>query len=254
MKKFCIDKVIVEVCAGSLDDCLIAQKCGAQRIELNSALHLGGLTPSVAVLRLAKKQVTIPIICMVRPRGGGFCYSDLDIAVMFEEAKMLLENGADGIAFGFLLEDHTIDVALTKKMIDLIHSYQKVAVFHRAFDVVINQQEAIELLISMQCNRILTSGGATSALLGNDALKYMQSRYGDKIEFIMGSHINENNIVHLIQETGIMQCHGSFKMKKMDITSQGKFVNFDYSDKNCYEMTNCEQLKEVIKNFNNKSC
>lgn len=94
-------KKVVEICAGSYQDCLAAQKMGASRVELNSALSVGGLTPSVAVLRRVKKETQIHVICMVRPRGGGFCYDEQDVSIMMDEAKLLLENGADGIAFGF---------------------------------------------------------------------------------------------------------------------------------------------------------
>ena len=122
----------VEICCGSYQDCLNAYHGGADRIELNSALFLGGLTPSIASLKLAKQEVEIPIVCMVRPRGAGFNYDESEIKVIFEDAKELLEAGADGLAFGFLNEDASIEVELTKKMVELIHSYGKEAVFHRA--------------------------------------------------------------------------------------------------------------------------
>ena len=99
---------IVEVCAGSYQDCIAAYKGKATRVELNSALSVGGLTPSLASLRRVKKETNLQVICMVRPRAAGFCYEKEDVEIMFEEAKILLENGADGIAFGFLNMDGTI--------------------------------------------------------------------------------------------------------------------------------------------------
>lgn len=238
--------MLVEVCAGSLADCLTAQQNGADRIELNTALHLGGLTPSLATLRLAKEQVTIPIICMVRPRGAGFYYDEYDKQVMFADAKLLLENGADGLAFGFLNADKTIDVANTKQMIDLIHSYGKDAVFHRAFDCVDNPYEAIETLIALGCDRILTSGLQESAPDGASMLQQLQANYGDKIALCMGAGVNAGNIVALANQTGITECHASFKHWVADITTSGENVNYRYGNGDVYDAVSDQKLKELI--------
>ena len=97
---------LFEVCAGSVQDCINAQLAGADRVELNSALHLGGLTPSLAMLKLVKEKTSLKVICMDRPRAAGFCYDDVEIETMFEDAKILLENGADGISFGIIQQFH----------------------------------------------------------------------------------------------------------------------------------------------------
>ena len=93
---------MIEVCAGSYQDCIAAYQGKAKRVELNSALSVGGLTPSVASLVRVKKETDLTVICMVRPRAAGFCYEKEDVEIMFEDAKILLDHGADGIAFGFL--------------------------------------------------------------------------------------------------------------------------------------------------------
>ena len=118
-------KRIIEVCAGSYQDCLAAYRGGAQRAELNSALSVGGLTPSVAALRRAKQETSLKIICMVRPRAGGFCYDEAETKIMMEEARLLLENGADGIAFGFLHADGTVhrQIGKVEHLIGDIHAY-----------------------------------------------------------------------------------------------------------------------------------
>ena len=116
-------KGLLEICCGSFEDVNIAWENGANRVELNSALYLGGLTPSLAHLICAKEQCDIPIVTMVRPRGGGFCYSEEEYQTMLLDARILLEHGADGIAFGFLHMDHTLDVARTEEMIALVHEY-----------------------------------------------------------------------------------------------------------------------------------
>ena len=101
--------IFFEACCGSAEDVIEAAKGGAQRAELNSNLFHGGLTPTVGALRVAKRHTNIPIMCMVRPREGGFCYTEVEFEVMLDDARMLLDNGADGIVFGFLREDGTVD-------------------------------------------------------------------------------------------------------------------------------------------------
>ena len=127
---------VIEICCGSYYDALMAYKGGAKRIELNSALYLGGLTPTLASLIMTKENTDLKVICMVRPRSAGFCYLDEDYEVMLRDAELLLKNGADGIAFGFLDENSEIDETRTKEMVKIIRKYNGEAVFHRAFDCV----------------------------------------------------------------------------------------------------------------------
>ena len=120
------EKVVVEICCGSYYDARQAVLGGASRIELNSALWMGGLTPTTAVMRMIRKDFPqLQVIAMVRPRGAGFCYNREEISVMQEEAEELLKAGADGIAFGYLKEDRSINVADTLTMVSLIKSYGK---------------------------------------------------------------------------------------------------------------------------------
>ena len=135
---------LVEICCGSYEDALNAYYGRAKRIELNSALHLGGLTPSIASLKLTKKNTNLKIITMIRPRGAGFCYNDIEFEVMKEDARCMLENKADGIAFGCLNQDGSINEKQTKEMIDIIKEYQGEVVFHRAFDCVADPYASID--------------------------------------------------------------------------------------------------------------
>lgn len=166
-----MNNIKIEVCAGSYEDCLAAARGKADRVELNSALALGGLSPTEATLRQVKADTDLKVICMVRPRGAGFHYNDIEKKVMMAEAKSFLENGADGIAFGFLNADGSIDTEATKAMIDLIHSYNKEAVFHRAVDVTPDYEEAFRQLCEMKADRVLTSGQEEKAWQGADQIK-----------------------------------------------------------------------------------
>ena len=243
---------LFEVCAGSVQDCINAQLGGADRVELNSALHLGGLTPSLAMLKLVKEKTSLKVVCMDRPRAAGFCYDDVEIETMFEDAKILLENGADGISFGFLNSDATINVTETKKMVELIHQYQKEAVFHRAFDCVDNPMHAIKQLIDGGVDRILTSGLQPTAMQGASVLKKLQSEFGDQIELLAGSGINANNIRALKEQTGLHQFHGSCKEWCKDPTTTVGNVSYAYHESDDYDCVSLEKVKSIVQELRGK--
>ena len=243
---------LFEVCAGSVQDCINAQLGGADRVELNSALHLGGLTPSLAMLKLVKEKTSLKVICMDRPRAAGFCYDDVEIETMFEDAKILLENGADGISFGFLNSDATINVTETKKMVELIHQYQKEAVFHRAFDCVDNPMHAIKQLIDCGVDRILTSGLQPTAMQGASVLEKLQSEFGDQIKLLAGSGINANNIRALKEQTGLHQFHGSCKEWCKDPTTTVGNVSYAYHESDDYDCVSLEKVKSIVQELRGK--
>lgn len=242
---------IVEVCCGSYYDCLQAYKGKAARVELNSALHLGGLTPSIASLVLTKKNTDLIVICMARPRGAGFSYGKEDFETMLLDVKSLMENGADGIAFGCLDEEGNINVSQTKEVINIIKSYgtEKEAVFHRAFDCVSDPYKAIETLIELGVDRLLTSGLEAKAVQGVELLKELQKSYGAKIEILAGSGINAENVRQFMEYTCITQVHSSCKAWLKDKTTTKNRVSYAYSkDEYAYEVVDCELVKELVKN------
>lgn len=243
---------LFEVCAGSVQDCINAQLGGADRVELNSALHLGGLTPSLAMLRLVKEKTSLKVVCMDRPRAAGFCYDDVEIETMFEDARILLENGADGISFGFLNSDATINETETKKMVELIHQYQKEAVFHRAFDCVDDPMHAIKQLIDCGVDRILTSGLQPTAMQGASVLEKLQSEFGDQIELLAGSGINANNIRTLKEQTGLHQFHGSCKEWCKDPTTTVGNVSYAYHEGDDYDCVSLEKVKRIVQELRGK--
>ena len=223
-------KTTVEICTGSYADCMAAFHGGAERVELNSALSVGGLTASVAVLRRVKKETTLKVICMVRPRAGGFCYDEAETKIMMEEARLLLENGADGIAFGFLHADGTVHRERTLQMSELIHSFGKETVFHRAFDVTKDPFQAMEVLLSCKIDRLLTSGQRAKAMQGSELIAQLQDRFGDRIEILAGSGVNAQNAGELLARTGIRQVHSSCKGYRLDPTTASEHVSYAYLD------------------------
>ncbi|MBR3364659.1 MAG: copper homeostasis protein CutC [Solobacterium sp.] len=213
-----INGITIEICCGSYDDVLTA--CAipeVDRIELNCALELGGLTPSFSLMRAARKATDKKIIAMVRPRPAGFCYTETEKEMMFADAEVFLKNGADGIVFGFLQEDGSVDEANTRKMAELIHSYQKEAVFHKAFDAAEDPFAAIETLLSCQIDRILTSGKEDSVIPGIPLLKTLHETYGSCIEILPGGGVSAANALQTVQETGIRQLHMSAKSSLHDL-------------------------------------
>ena len=227
-----INKIRIELCIGNVDDAVKAASYPIDRIELNSALELGGLTPSLETLRYLKQNIDTKICCMVRPRGGDFHYTETETAVMYKDAENLLEAGADGIVFGFLNKDRTVDIQKAKKMSDLIHSYGREAVFHKAFDETPDLDSAAAALSQCSIDRILTSGAAVypDILKGCEKIHELHVRYGDRLQFLPGGGVRVNNIADVIRISGTGQVHMTSKK-----THEGGYLCLDE-----------EQLKEML--------
>jgi copper homeostasis protein len=193
-----------------VQDAITASLNGANRLELNVALELGGLTPSLGLMQEVKQSIEIPVIAMIRPRAGGFHYSQGELAVMQRDAECLLECGADGIAVGFLTPQAMINMELLKRF--RILSIRRELVFHRAFDVISDQAAALQQLIDCGVDRVLTSGGALSALEGRKRIGDLQRQSQGRIEILAAAGIDAANVTQLVHSTGCRQVHGSFRM------------------------------------------
>lgn len=240
---------IIEVCCGSFADALAAERGGAKRIELNSALFLGGLTPSVGSLRLTKERTDMKVIAMVRPRAAGFCYDAEDFETMKADAEILMQNGADGIAFGCLDEDGNIDAVQTRQIMEIIKKYHGEAVFHRAFDCVKNPYESMEQLIEMGIDRVLTSGLKAKAMDGKELIKDLQKKYGEKIQILAGCGMNAGNAKEMMEYTGISQVHSSCKGWRGDETTIGREVSYAYAEephRKDYDVVEAELVKKIV--------
>lgn len=243
-------KKIVEVCCGSYYDALQASLGGAQRIELNTALYMGGLTPSMATLLLTKRETDLKVISMLRPRGGGFCYSPEDFKTMYFDCQMMMKHGSDGIAFGCLKADATVDLSQTKMIVEAIKEKGGEAVFHRAFDCVKDPYGTMEQLIELGVDRVLTSGQAPKAPDGAELLAELQERFGDRIELLAGSGVNLANARELIQKTGISQVHSSCKDWLLDPTTVNGSVSYGYAgtpNEACFDVVSADMVRELIK-------
>ena len=201
-------RILVEICTGSLDDAFEAQLGGADRIELNSSLFQGGLTPSLGTLIEAKQRLTIPVFCMIRPRSGGFCYTDNEFAVMERDVDLAVAHGADGIVLGVLREDGAVDVNRTKSLLARVGTCQ--TVFHRAFDVVPDPWLALEQLIDLGVTRILTSGQEETVYNGCQLIRQLIEKADGRIEILPGGGIDAFNVRDVLERTGTQQIHLAF--------------------------------------------
>ncbi len=203
-------RVVLEVAVASAEDAEAAQQGGADRVELNSALLLGGLTPSLGSLIEARARVQIPIIVMVRPRGGGFAYTDREFAGMQRDVDFSLEHGASGIAFGILTGSGTIDEPRTRKLVEQIGSDRQ-SVFHRAFDVTPDPFEAMQTLIDLGVRRVMTSGQEDSAYNGASLIAELIARSVGRLEILPAGGINRFTLEDVLRRTGCDQVHASLK-------------------------------------------
>lgn len=236
----------IEICCCSVDDTLQAFYGGAHRIELNSAFDAGGLTPTLASLIEVKKRVNIPIITMIRPRTGGFCYTDLEFETMKLDAKLMLENGADGITVGILNPDKTIDVERSKIMAEICSSYKKEAVFHRAIDITPNLIESAKILINLNYKRILTSGGKQRCLEGIDTINKL-CELNNQIEILACGSIRPTNLKEIMSKTSCTQFHMALIKELSDNTMINSNINFNGTpSETLYKMIDKNQVKSII--------
>jgi len=213
-------EILIEVCCGSTDDAVEAERGGADRVELNSSLFFGGLTPSLGSVIEAKKRLSIPVIVMIRPRGGGFCYTEAEMEVMCHDARLAVEHGADGLVFGILTPEGSIDTDRCRQIVELIGS--KEAVFHRAFDVTPEPLEALDKLVELGFKRILTSGQAPTVPEGAELIKELIDYAGDRMEILPGAGILAHNVRQIVEQTGAKQVHLSASEQRFDSSVQNR--------------------------------
>lgn len=240
-------KILLEICAASLEDCLAAQEGGADRVELNSALLLGGLTPSFGLLQEVRHALRIPIIVMIRPRPAGFCYSVAEFTVMQRDIESALAHGADGIAFGILHEDGMIDQPRCARIIQ--QAAGREIVFHRAFDVTPDATVALEQLIDLGVTRVLTSGQESSAYNGAAKIAELIRQAAGRIQILPAGGINRFTIADILARTGCEQVHASLTMPRSDASTRSrpqiKFGNAAFSDEEKYFVTNRAAVEEL---------
>lgn len=241
-----------EICIESYAGAKIAANLTYTSIEVNAALDLGGLTPSLGLVQQLK-NLAIEKNCMIRPRAGGFCYTEDEYKTMLADLELLLNMEIDGIVFGFLTTNFTVDIERTKQFVNMIHQANKKAIFHRAFDNTKDPEQAIQTLINLKVDRLLTSGQAETALAGANLLSELQKKYGQQIELVAGAGITSANVLDLLKRTKLNYIHASCKTLSEDITAVNNVSYAVHSERaSSYISTGYEQaatLKKAVINY-----
>lgn len=201
-------KILVEVCVDSLEGAIVAADAGADRLELNLALELDGLTPSSGLVSEVLDNVSIPVITMCRPRSGNFSYSDHEWQTMLTDARQLADLGVAGIAFGANLENGQLDMPRIEQFRKLLPSVE--LVYHKAMDALAQPTVAIWQLIGAGIDRVMTSGQQPSSLDGAPQIKELVQAAAGEIQVLPAGGVNASNAAEIVRKTEVDQIHGSF--------------------------------------------
>ncbi|MFB9862479.1 copper homeostasis protein CutC [Rufibacter immobilis] len=201
----------LEICVDSVASAVAAEQGGAQRIELCDYLACGGTTPSAGMISLVREKISIPIHVLIRPRRGDFLYSKEEMEIMKRDIRVCQEVGADGVVIGLLTKHGDIDIAQTEELINVAGSLR--VTFHRAFDLARNPLEALDQLLQLNIDRLLTSGQQETALQGVSLLKELQVQAGEKMKIMPGGGVTPENVKEIIQSTGVNEVHASVRRR-----------------------------------------
>ena len=242
-----------EICANSVESCLAAQEGGADRVELCAGIPEGGTTPSYGEIKLARKLLTkTKLHVIIRPRGGDFLYTPLELERMEEDIRICRELGVDGVVFGCLTEEGEIDREVNRRLVEQARPMS--VTFHRAFDRTADPMKALEDIISLGCNRILTSGQQPKTIDGISLLAQLEKKLKEyplpPIQLLAGSGVNEENIRQIFDATGIHEYHFS---ARVNVVSKMKHYNHEVymgakgADESNSLVTSAEKVRNTIK-------
>lgn len=197
--------VAVEVCVDSVASARAAEQGGGARIELCSSLIEGGVTPSAGLIEMTRAAVSVALHVMIRPRAGDFCYAADEFETMQRDIARARQLGANGVVFGILGGDGNIDISRTRQLVDAARPLE--VTFHRAFDMTADLFRALEDVCATKADRILTSGGQPTALLGSETIAQLVKRARRRIVIMPGSGIKPENARRLVEQTGVAEIH-----------------------------------------------
>ena len=230
----------LEICAFNLSSVLIAQRSGADRIELCASPEEGGTTPSAGLIRIARENLKIPLYPIIRPRGGDFLYTDEEFSSMLRDIEYCKQAGCDGVVIGMLLTDGTVDKQRCSRLIEA--AYPMGVTFHRAFDWAANPFEALEDIIGLGCERILTSGQRPTATEGASLIDQLVREADDRIIIMPGSGVRASNIVQLAESTGAAEFHTSARLKQ---ASAMDYVHSGMKEEQSFTEAGEEEIKKI---------
>lgn len=203
-------KILFEACVESIESAFAAEEGGADRIELCKDLHCGGVTPDRDVIKLVMQKIKIPVSVLIRPRAGHFCYGAEEFCRMKNDIGFVKSLNANGVVFGILKNDGTIDAEKNYELVKLAKPLS--ATFHRAFDLVPDPFSALETLIELGFERVLTSGKEAAAAEGLNLISELVQKANDRIIIMPGGGVNEENIGVIIKKTLVKEIHSSARI------------------------------------------
>ena len=236
-----------EICANSAESCVAAQAGGAHRVELCASMPEGGTTPSFGEIRLARKLIDIRLHVIIRPRGGDFLYTPLELDVMEEDIHMARQAGADGVVFGCLTPEGDLDMPAMRRLMKISEGMS--VTFHRAFDYVRSPEQVLEHLIDLGVNRVLTSGQQPTAMQGASLLAALVRQAAGRIVIMPGCGVNEWNIAELAACTGASEFHFSareLKESKMLLRNPALSMGSSDQDEYAHPVTTAERVRHTI--------
>jgi copper homeostasis protein len=198
-------RVQVEICVECIESAIAAESGGADRVELCDNLTLGGTTPSAGTIAQSCRRLSIPVHVLIRPRAGDFIYSEPEIAVMRHDIEVAKNLGAAGVVVGVLTPDAAVDRELTATLVALARPLH--ITFHKAFDQTYEPMEALDILIGLGVERVLTSGGRPTALEGIDGLANLVDHAGDQIAVMAGGGLSTSSLESVIRKTRVSEVH-----------------------------------------------
>lgn len=241
--------VLVEACVATVASALAAESAGAGRLELCGDLVEGGITPSLGMLARVRERLTLPVHVLIRPRGGDFLFDGDESEVMLRDISTARTAGADGVVIGALGREGRIDTGLTRRLADAARPMA--VTFHRAFDLARDPAEALDTLIALGIERLLTSGLALSALRGAATIAALKRQAGDRITIMAGGGINEANVARVVKETGVTEIHvgaTGILESAMEFRREGVFMGKPYQpDEYRRVETDAERIREIIR-------
>ncbi|MDE6049254.1 MAG: copper homeostasis protein CutC [Paramuribaculum sp.] len=244
-------KNLLEVCAGDIDSVIAAAAGGASRVELCSALGEGGVTPSIGFIRSALKVPGIRVHVLIRPRGGDFLYTPDEVDCMVDDIVAAREAGVQGVVIGALTPDGEIDMPACRKMVEAAAGIS--VTFHRAFDLCRDPFKALEEIISLGCDRILTSGQAQSALEGKNTLAELVRLADGRIIILAGAGVSQSNAAEIIKSSGTNEIHASARAaveSGMKFRHGGVSMGTPGSDEYSRKTTSADIVKQIISQIN----
>jgi copper homeostasis protein len=230
----------LEICVFNTATAIAAAEAGADRIELCENYANGGTTPSYGYLKTTREKVSIPIFPMIRPRGGDYFHRPEEIDIIQKDIALCKELGFEGVVFGLLNRDGSIDKENTARLVEL--AYPLDVTFHRAFDRCKDPLEALEIIIQCGCTRILTSGQHPKAPEGKELIRQLVEHADDRIIIIPGSGINSKNLEEMVAFTGAKEFHTSARIMKV---SQTEYMNPLIPEDFSQDFTDAEEIKKL---------